>query len=65
MEMMRNISRKILLEEQLLKDQFKNIKINNRKINFLQMTLKMKKTTDQFKRISKKTNQDKMNNKME
>jgi len=28
------------------------------------MTLKMKKTTDQFKRISKKTNQDKMNNKM-
>ena len=43
---MKNISKKILLEEQLLKDQFKNIKINNRKINFLQMTRKMKKTTD-------------------
>lgn len=43
---MRNISKKILLEEQLLKDQFKIIKINNRKISFLKMALKMKKTKD-------------------
>ena len=64
MEMRKNISKKIRLEEDVLKSQFKNIKIKKIKILFLQMTLKMKKIIN-CKRINQTSHLNKMNYKME
>jgi len=64
MEMRKNISKKIHLEEDVLKSQFKNIKIKNKKILFLQMTLKMMKIIN-CKRINQTSHPNKMNYKME